>query len=341
MNIAIFAYSRQGCETADQVRAVLAGPGDECRACTMEKYRREGFEAITPPSSQFIRHMFQWADAMVFVGACGIAVRSIAPCVKDKRTDPAVLVVDERGRFVISLLSGHIGGANTLTVRLAEALGAVPVVTTATDVNGRFSVDTWAAENGLYIDSMWVAKAVSAAILDGPVPLTSDFPVRGKLPPGVVRGEGGPVGVCVSWRKRKPFAQTLLLVPPILRLGIGCRKGTGAKTIAALVDEVLEENHVHPMAVKTVASIDLKKEEPGLLAFCKERGWPAEFYSAEELSEVEGDFTSSAFVHSVAGVDNVCERAAMNGAERLLIRKTARNGVTVALAVEHWEVCFG
>lgn len=340
MNIAIFAYSRRGCETADRVRAVLAGPGDVCRACTVEKYRGEGFEVITPPGSQFIRCMFQWADAMVFVGACGIAVRLIAPCVQDKRTDPAVLVVDERRKFVISLLSGHIGGANALTVRLAEALGAAPVVTTATDVNGRFSVDTWAAENGLYIDSMRAAKAVSAAILDGPVPLTGDFPVRGELPPGIVRGEEGPVGVCVSWRKWKPFAQTLLLMPPILRLGIGCRKGTGAGMIAALVDEVLEENHVHPMAVKTVASIDLKKEEPGLLAFCKERGWPAEFYSAEELSEVEGDFTSSAFVHSVAGVGNVCERAAMKHAERLLVGKTARDGVTVALAAEHWEVCF-
>ena len=340
MHIAIFAYSRRGCETADRVRAVLAGPGDGCRACTPEKYRREGFEAITPPSSQFIRHMFQWADAMVFVGACGIAVRSIAPWVRDKRTDPAVLVVDERGQFVISLLSGHIGGANALAVRLAEALGATSVVTTATDVNGRFSVDTWATENGLYIDSMSAVKAVSAAILDGPVPLAGDFPVRGKLPPGVVRGEKGPVGICVSWRKRKPFVQTALLVPPILRLGVGCRKGTGAETIAALVDEVLEENSVHPMAVKAAASIDLKKEEPGLLAFCKERGWPAEFYTAEELTEVEGDFTSSAFVHSVAGVDNVCERAAMKHAARLLVRKTARDGVTVALAAEHWEVRF-
>lgn len=340
MNIAIFAYSRRGCETASCVRAVLAGPGDVCRACTLEKYRREGFEVITPPSSQFIRHMFQWADAMVFVGACGIAVRSIAPCVKDKRTDPAVLVVDERRQFVISLLSGHIGGANALAFRLAEALGAVPVVTTATDVNGRFSVDTWAAENGLYIDSMSAAKAVSAAILDGPVPLTGDFPVRGEFPPGVVGGEEGPVGICVSWRKRKPFARTLLLVPPILRLGIGCRKGVSAETVAALVDEVLEENNVHPMAVKAIASIDLKKEEPGLLVFCKERGWPAEFYSARELSAVEGDFTSSAFVHSVAGVDNVCERAAMKHADRLLVRKTARDGVTVAVAAEHWEVHF-
>lgn len=341
MNIAIFAYSRRGCDTAEQVRAAIAGRLDSCRAYTMEKYCREGFAAITPPCSRFTGPVFQWADAMVFVGACGIAVRSIAPYVKDKRTDPAVLVVDERGRFVISLLSGHIGGANALAVRVASSLGAVPVVTTATDVNGRFSVDAWAAENGLYIDGMAAAKAVSAAILEGPVPLASDFPIAGDLPPGVVPGESGPVGVCISWQKRKPFGQTVLLAPAVLHLGIGCRKGVSAETIAVLVDRVLAENGIHPKAVESVASIDLKKEEPGLLAFCAAKGWPIRFYTAQELAAVEGDFTPSAFVKSVTGVDNVCERAALKNAGRLLVRKTAGNGVTVALAVKKWEVHFG
>ena len=90
-----------------------------------------------------------------------------------------------------------------------------------------------------------------------------------------------------------------------------------------------------------VCSIDLKRDEPGLLDFCREQGWPAVFYAAGELAAVEGDFTPSAFVRSVTGVDNVCERAALLGAEKLIVRKTARNGVTVAAAVEHWEVRFG
>ena len=341
MNIAIFAYSRRGCDTGARVRAAIAGAGDDCRAYTVAKYAREGYEAITPPSSRFTGPVFQWADAMVFVGACGIAVRSIAPYVKDKTTDPAVLVVDERGQFVISLLSGHIGGANALTTRVAEALGATPVVTTATDVNGRFSVDAWAGVHGLYIDGMAAAKAVSAAILERTVPLASDFPIVGDLPPGVAPGEKGPEGICISWRQRRPFDKTVLLVPAVLRLGVGCRKGTDAEKIAGLVDRVLAENGIHPRAIKAVASIDLKKEEPGLLAFCSERGWPVEFYTAEELSAVEGDFTPSDFVRSVTGVDNVCERAALRNGSRLLVRKTARDGVTVALAAEHWEVRFG
>ena len=160
MRLAVFAFSRRGCETARRVRGALTW--DECRCCAPEKYAGEAFEAIAPPCSRFTGPVFQWADAMVFVGAAGIAVRSIAPYVRDKRTDPAVLCVDELGRFVISLLSGHIGGANALAEELAEKLGAVPVVTTATDLHGKFSVDAWAAREGLAISSMGAANVVES-----------------------------------------------------------------------------------------------------------------------------------------------------------------------------------
>lgn len=337
MKTAVFAFSRQGCATARRAAAALGAEA----LYAPERLAAEGFAPIAPPLADFAGKVFRQVDAMVFVGACGIAVRAIAPHVRDKRTDPAVLAVDETARFVIPLLSGHIGGANALARRLGEALGAVPVVTTATDVNGRFSVDTWAAEQGLFIDGMAQAKAVSAAILDGPVPLASDFPILGGLPSGVTLGEAGPVGICVSWRQRRPFGQTLLLAPPVVRLGIGCRRGTGPEAIGALVDRVLEDAGIHPAAVRCAASIDLKRDEPGLLAFCRERGWPVEFFPAKELEQVEGDFNPSDFVKSVTGVDNVCERAALLGAERLLVKKAAGHGVTVAAALEHWEVRFG
>ena len=276
----------------------------------------------------------------MFVGAAGIAVRSIAPWVRDKRTDPAVLCVDELGRFVVPLLSGHIGGANALALRLAEGLGAVPVVTTATDVNGRFSVDAWAARQGLFLDSMKAAKAVSAAILEGPVPLCCDFPVEGELPPGVVRGDGGAVGVCVSWRRKAPFRETLLLVPPVLRLGLGCRRGIAPEAVRAAVEQVLDQHGIHPRAVKGAASIDLKRDEAGLLDCCAAQGWPLDFYSAGELAALEGDFTPSERVLRVTGVDNVCERAAAMGGGRLIVGKTVRGGVTVAVAEEGWTARF-
>ncbi len=338
MRLAVFAFSRRGLETAERIRAALTGPGDVCAVYAPERLPGEGSLPITPPLASFVGPVFREADALIFVGACGIAVRGIAPHVRDKTTDPAVVSVDELARFVIPLLSGHIGGANALALELAEKLGASAAVTTATDVNGKFSVDAWAAERGLFLSDMKAAKAVSAAILEGPVPLKSDFPVRGTLPPGIVPGEAGPVGICVSWRRQTPFKTTLLLVPPVIRLGIGCRRGTPAEAVGALVD--LADHQVHPAAVKSVGSIDLKRDEPGLLDFCRERGWPVEYYTASQLEAAEGDFTPSDFVRRTTGVDNVCERAAALGGGRIVIQKTAGHGVTVAAAAERYEVRF-
>jgi len=340
MKLAIFAYSRRGRETALRARDALCGAGDECRCFAPRRYADGAFAPIEGPCTQFTGPLFAWADALVFVGAAGIAVRSIAPYVRDKRADPAVLCADELGRFVIPLLSGHIGGANALAGRLARALDAQPVVTTATDLNGKFSVDAWAAQNGMFIDDMHAAKAVSAAILERPVPLCCDFPVAGELPPGTEPGESGTVGICISWKKRRPFDVTLLLVPPVLHLGLGCRRGIGGDAIQAAVDRVLTEHHIHPRAVKCAASIDLKRDERGLLDFCAHWGLPVSFYSATELAALEGDFTPSQRVLRVTGVDNVCERAAMVGAVRLAVPKTARDGVTVALAEGRWEARF-
>lgn len=339
MKIALFAYSRRGCRTAQSVMACF--PEAAWRAYTAERLAQGGFAPIPHPTSAFYGAQFQWADALIFVGSCAIAVREIAPHIKDKRLDPAVICLDELGRFVIPLLSGHIGGGNALARRLAQGLGAAPVITTATDINHRFSVDAWAAENGFVIDSIQRAKAVSAAILERDVPLLCDFPVVTDYPNGVVPGEEGDLGIFLSWRNRTPFRQTLRLVPKVLRLGLGCRRGTTAQAIQDAVSRVLEENEIDIRAVKGAATIDLKAEEAGLLEYCEANGWPLSFYSASRLRDVPGEFTSSAFVRGVTGVDNVCERAALLGADRLIVRKTAVNGVTAAVGLEKLEVRFG
>lgn len=338
MNIALFAYTRQGCRTA---RRLMAGfPADRWEAYTMEKFGEPDFLPLGRPGKAFYAERFSQADALVFVGACGIAVREIAPHVRDKRTDPAVVCVDELGKFVIPLLSGHIGGANELARKMAACLAATAVITTATDIGGRFSVDSWAVKNGFAIDSMALAKAVSAGILEGSIPLSSDFPVVTDYPSGLVPGDSGELGILLSWQKRAPFSKTLRLIPKVLHLGIGCRKGTGAEVIRRVVMGVLEENRIDPRAVKCACSIDLKREEAGLLRFCGENQWPVSFYSAGELLAVPGEFTASPFVKSVTGVDNVCERAALLGAQRLIVKKHAENGVTAAVAAEKLEVRF-
>lgn len=336
MTGSIFAFSRQGCHTARRIREAYQDV--IWSSFTMERFGEADFSAITP---KCYGDCFASSEILVFVGSCGIAVRKIAPYVHDKRTDPAVVCVDELGTFVIPLLSGHIGGANALARKLAESLHATPVITTATDINRKFSVDTWATEHGCAISSMKLAKAVSAAILEGDIPLKSDFPIVGNLPNGVIPGENGNLGIYLTITDKEPFENTLRLTPKLLHLGIGCRRGTEKEAIANAVEQVFRENGLDFRAVKCAASIDLKQDEEGLLSFCKEQNIPIHFYTAEELTALPGEFTPSPFVRKVTGVDNVCERSALVGADNLIVKKTACHGVTVAVAMENWEVHFG
>ena len=338
MKLSVFAYSRCGLDTARKISACF--PGDIVRLSAPERLANGEVTAVPSDSESFYGEAFGNSDAVIFVGSCGIAMRCIAPHVRDKRTDPAVLCVDELGQFVISLLSGHIGGANALAEALAEKLGATPVITTATDINRRFSVDAWAAERGYVIGDMHTAKAVSASILEENIPLCSDFPIISGLPGGIVLGSCGALGICVSYYKKSPFSETLNIIPRVLHLGVGCRRGTSAQAIESAVRAVFEENKIDPRAVKCVSSVDLKSDEPGILHFCTENGLKAEFYTADRLRAVQGDFAASDFVKLVTGVDNVCERAAMIGAARLIVGKTAVHGVTVAVAAEDLEVSF-
>ena len=336
MNVTVFAFTARGRATALRIRECLGGAA--LRAPS--KFADGDFSAYEGSLSDAAGAAFH-GDALIFVGACGIAVRAVAPHVRAKTEDPAVLCVDERGQFVIPILSGHIGGANRLAHRVARALGATPVITTATDVNGKFSVDAWAAEHDMFIASIPLAKAVSAGILTRDIPFWAEREPSGPLPDGLVWADSGELGICVSPRDLRPFEQTLLLVPRVLRVGIGCRRGTEKSAVAGAVAKVFVENHLRPEAVAAAASIDVKADEAGLLEYCEEMGWPIEFYSAAQLNAVPGDFTASAFVKSTVGVDNVCERAAMIRGGRRIVPKTAVCGVTVAVCEQEWRIDFG
>ena len=331
MRAAVLSFSERGAQTAKRVAEALGGEYE------IRLYAPRG------SLSELTGELFRSADALIFGGACGIAVRAIAPYVADKTSDPAVLVLDELALHVISLLSGHIGGANALCWKLAAALESDAVVTTATDVNRRFSVDAWAARQGLKISSMKTAKLYSSAILRRDLPLYTDLPIEGELPPGVYYGDTGAVGAAVSCRDIAPFKNTLLLVPPALYIGIGCKRDTPRERIAEAVDGVFSANALRPEAAAGFASIDVKSDEAGLLAYAAARGVPIRFCTAEELRAVPGEFSASAFVAGTVGVDNVCERSAVAAAgagARLIVKKTANNGVTVAVALADRRICF-
>ena len=337
MKTAVFAFTERGKALARRVAAQLSG---EIALFAPPRLAGEGFEAYTGGLPDFVGGRFD-SDALVFVGAAGIALRAVAPHVASKRSDPAVLCMDEAGRFVIPLLSGHIGGANALARRLASALDAVPVITTATDVNGRFSVDAWATEHDMAITSMALAKRVSAEILVRDIPFWSDAKKPDRLAEGLVWAEGGELGICVSVHGLRPFDDTLLLVPRALYLGIGCRRGTSPEAVEAAIQRVFSVHDLRMEAIKGVASIDVKADEAGLVACCRAHGWPMTFYTAEQLNAVPGSFSRSEFVKHTVGVDNVCERAAAAAGGNLIVGKTALNGVTVAVAEMKWGIEFG
>jgi len=334
---AVFAFTERGKATARRVATQLSG---DIALYAPARLAGEGFDAYAGALPEFVGTVFD-RDALIFVGATGITVRAVAPHVASKKSDPAVIGMDEAARFVIPLLSGHIGGANALARRLAEALDATPVITTATDVNGRFSVDAWATAHNMAITSMALAKRVSAEILTRDIPLYTDGTRPEALASGLVWGDSGDLGVCVSVHDIKPFRDTLLLAPRALRLGIGCRRGTAAQAIGAAVRKVLSENSLRIEAVAGAASIDVKADEAGLLECCRNHGWLVVFDSAAQRNAVEGSFSKSEFVKNTVGVDNVCERAAAAAGGRIIVQKTAMNGVTVAVAEEKWGIEFG
>lgn len=350
MRLAVISFTQHGSRLNEMVSRSLSLQGYDCDSYAIKKYAvGYGLKELEQPLRDWTGEMFQKMDGILFIGATGIAVRSIAPFVQSKTKDPAIVVMDEKGVFAISLMSGHLGGANELAGVLANLTGAIPVITTATDVNGRFAVDVFARKNGLYISSMKYAKEISADVLDEKkIGLYSDFPVIGKIPEELEVWDAEKVfegvnGICVSlYENKEPYKQTLHLIPKVLVVGVGCKKGTAAELIQEKIEKVLKQYHISRKSICMLASIDLKAGEAGLIQTARDLDVEFRTYSAEELKKVKGDYTESAFVASVTGVSNVCERSAVLASDFgvLLCRKTAEDGVTVALAVKEYMIDF-
>ncbi len=340
MKVSIIAFTDNGMEIAYKLSNSLSEANDV-------DFTRCGKGAL----STWTEEHFSTNDALIFIGAIGIALRAIAPYIKTKTKDPAVVVVDELGQFSIPILSGHIGGANELVLQIADDLGSIPVITTATDINNVFAVDTWAKGQGLQILNPQCIKLVSSKLLKGEsVHIKSDYPIQGNLPKNVYLNDledsnaGYDVIITHKDLENECKNDTLLLVPQIITVGIGCRKDISFEAIESSILNILESENYHILAINALASIDKKANEKGILEFGKKYDLPFNTYSAEELNSLEGDFTKSEFVKSVVEVDNVCERSAvMESNGKLIRRKDTCNGagVTVALAINDpnisWE----
>lgn len=351
MKSAVICFTAQGCLTALRAAQALEKLGERPEIwCKKKDYQPpSGVKALEGTLRRWVQERFASRDALLFVGATGIAVRAIAPFLESKTKDPAVLVTDEKGNFLISLVSGHIGGANELCRSLAEGIGAIPVITTATDLNHKFAVDVFARKNGLWISDMKLAKQISAALLDGErVEFSSQLPVSGPIPPELVdSGKEGSEGLKIrvtlgETEDGKDRTDCLNLIPSCCVLGVGCRKGKTLEELEPFLLGLLQENGISIRALRQVCSVDRKADEQGILEFCQKYGLPFETYPAEELWKVPGDFQSSSFVAGQVGVDNVCERSAVRGSMggTLIVRKTAESGMTAAVALENRRIYF-
>jgi cobalt-precorrin 5A hydrolase len=279
-------------------------------------------------------------DAHYFIMATGIAVRTIAPLIQDKTKDPAVVCGDEAGRFVISLVSGHIGGANELADKLSVILGATPVVTTATDVNQVPAIDVIARDQGLYIENKKAIKHVSMAFIKGePLPVHDPFHlVSPFLPPRLVADSSlfaaERSGIWVDYTVRDLPEKVLVLRPKMLVAGMGCRRGVTRQELEDHLHQVFQTRRISVNSLSKIVSVDLKANESGLLELAEKLNLPIEFYTRDELDQVKSVPNPSFLVNKHIGVKSVCEAAAMlaTGSADLLIPKTAGRTVTLSLA---------
>ena len=293
-------------------------------------------------------------EAFLFVSAAGIAVRMTAPWVRDKFTDSPVLVMDERAQHVIPLLSGHVGGAVEIAKEVEASIGAKAVITTATDVQGLFAVDVFAKKHNLLITDRVLAKQISAAILEGKkVGIYGDTEFSYLLKEFKNTDENESFGGITYCETREQLARCdlgveitqldngkehLCLLPRNVVVGIGCRRGTKREDLMEGLSEVLASSHIRKEQIVAITSIDLKKDEEGLVELCQELQVPFLTYSSEELIKTGEVKQKSSFVEKITGVDNVCERAVkyylmekQESEAPLLLEKTCMSGKTFAI----------
>ncbi|MCW4024439.1 MAG: cobalamin biosynthesis protein [Candidatus Bathyarchaeota archaeon] len=353
--VAVVAITRRGVETAQQIKDTLQQRGISTIVYAPKKYSQKGVTVIQEPVSAFIRDTYNTVDALVGVMATGIIIRSIAPMLESKLSDPAVVGVDTTGKFVISLLSGHFGGANELTKIIAGGIGAEAVITTATEVSGKLSVDELARIMHFSIKNPESLVAVNTAIVNGdslvlvlvgdvkvPLENVGCFEVK-KAKNGAQAMEiisAYDAGIIVAQKPLsiakfvKPFT---ILKPKKIVVGVGARKVISKERIIKTVKAALATANLPLSRINGAATVDIKKDSKPLVEAFADMGLPLQFFSAEQLSNVSSGELSpdSKMVMEKIGVGGVCERAALLAAgnnSKLILKKTKQNGVTVALA---------
>ena len=353
MKISVISFTKNGIDTSERIGKLASLSDKEVSFFT--KYSGEknsNVEYVDESISDWAEKHFLSADAIVFIGATGIAVRAIAPNLKDKLSDIPVIVIDELGQFVIPLLSGHVGGANELAISIANAMNVQAVITTATDINNKFAIDVFAKKNNLFIQNKDGIKAVSSKVLSGKKIIVSvdknHIKDIANIPEEIELADyptGKRTDVIITDNPALNNAE-LVLKPREYVLGIGCKKDKAFEDILSFLSECLDDAKIDLSDLRAIASIDIKKDEKALNDLSHYLKISFVTFSADELMKVKGSFSSSNFVKETTGVDNVCERAALAYADEisdksiLSYKKHAKDGVTIAFVKTDWKIDF-
>jgi cobalamin biosynthesis protein CbiG len=285
----------------------------------------------------------KWPTAknIICIMATGIVVRAAAPLIKDKKIDPAVVVLDEKGRFAISLLSGHLGGANELAKKIAACLGTEAVITTASDVQGKIALDLWAKEKDLYVEGFEKLKKLSTKIVNGKrikVKIDGGVNIAAMPEEFITDASIKEADAIISHRLIK--SRALFLRPKSLCVGIGCNRGTSKEEIEKDLKDLFRKEKLAYHSIRGLASIDIKRDEEGLIEFARDNGFIIDFFTKDELNEAISAYhiKGSEAVKAATGAAAVAEPAAILSAKkvcgniRLIKPKVKRGNVTLAIA---------
>ena len=335
MKIAIISVSKKGQELAFDLKDKLDLDSTIIKCDLYHKNVKKYFPIL-----------FYEYDAIIAIMALGILIRSVAPLVESKVTDPAVINIDDNGQFVISALSGHLGGANELACKVAGLIDATPVITTSTDVNKKLGIDVLAKDLYLSIDNTKEILHFNKAILEGrEISLTVNPDMNFDYLFDYLNNVTLEINVSIEYSPKVDTDEIhvsfdeheLTLKERKIVVGIGCRRGKECRFIYDGLKKSLNDLKISHSRVNLLASAEIKKDEKGILELSEKLNIPVEFVEIDKLKLFESsDVSKSEFVYSKFGIYGVCEPSALIMAgfdSELIYKKTSYEGVTIAVAI--------
>lgn len=323
MEVAIISVTKQGDLIADKI-------GNHIKIKLFSKYRNKIFNL-----KEVIEEVMNNFKFVIFISSTGIAVRSISPFLKSKKCDPAVVVIDCTGKFVISLLSGHLGGANELTLKIAQIIDGEAVITTASDNLGYEAPDMIAKANGLLISDFDKAKEVAAILVQNGKVAFIDEENLIPCPKKYCQNEEEVEGVIYVTNKlslpTKDKSPVLKLIRKNIVIGIGCRKNYPSEKLFIKVREAFKQHNLDMEAIKTITTVEVKKDEEAIIKLSEILGCNLDIWSIDEIKTIEHKFPISQFVKKTIGVGSVCEPSVELSGGEIIVNKLPLDGMTLCI----------